>query len=365
MTIFTKGRAGHVVIWMILSITAVAALTLYGLALWKIPDRMHLHSPQDRYNARLLVISVGGAVVVIVGLLYTARNYRLSHRGQITDRFTRALEQLTADQLYVRVGGIQALGRLIHDSPIHHDDIIEVLASFIRDRARTIARDAGVTETGQQLTLLPEAHPAYPAPRADVQAALTALAHRPRRSERRSISLAHTDLAGADLEGANLVSADLTGADLVRVNLRGADMTGASLRAANLNHADLTRADLTSTNLSTANLTTAELAKADLASAYAYNANFTDANLANADLRGANLSIANLTHAYLFGANLVRTYLRLAKLTDADLTGANFHDVRGLLGDQLQQARTDASLRLEGKYDRPRWHRTPSRRDVT
>ena len=50
---------------------------------------MHAKAAQDRYDARILVVSVGGAVVVGLGLLYTARNFRLSHRGQITDRFTR------------------------------------------------------------------------------------------------------------------------------------------------------------------------------------------------------------------------------------------------------------------------------------
>jgi len=130
--LFARGKAARAVAWSMLAAAALAGIALYGWVLWKIPDRMHLHNPQDRYNARLLVISVGGALIVVIGLLYTARTYRLSHRGQITERFTKALEQLGAEQLYVRVGGIQALGRLIHDSPIHHDDILEVLAAFIR-----------------------------------------------------------------------------------------------------------------------------------------------------------------------------------------------------------------------------------------
>ena len=105
-----RSQAGRLTTWLILGLIGVAGALLYAWALWKIPDRMDLHNAQDRYNARILVISVGGAVVVMIGLLYTARSYRLSHRGQITDRFTKALEQLNADQLYVRVGGIRALG---------------------------------------------------------------------------------------------------------------------------------------------------------------------------------------------------------------------------------------------------------------
>jgi hypothetical protein len=51
-------------------------------------------SPAERaiaaYNARVLVVSLAGAVVVLAGLLYTGRKYRLSHRGQVTGRFTKA-----------------------------------------------------------------------------------------------------------------------------------------------------------------------------------------------------------------------------------------------------------------------------------
>jgi hypothetical protein len=101
---------------------------------------MHATTPQDRYNARVLVISVGGAIVVGTGLLYTARNYRLSRRGQVTDRFTIALERLGSSELYVRIGGVHALEHVMRDSAGHHDDVIEVLTEFIRDRAPRRAR---------------------------------------------------------------------------------------------------------------------------------------------------------------------------------------------------------------------------------
>jgi hypothetical protein len=323
---------------------------------------MHLHSPQNRYDARLLVISVGGAVVVGVGLLYTARNYRLSHRGQITDRFTRALEQLNAEQLYVRIGGVQALGRLMHDSPIHHDDIVEVLAAFIRDRAPVAGSNLTVKGATQQSPLVQVPVSPTPPP-ADVQAALTALAHRPRRPERRAIALAGADLAGADLSGANFAHAELSGADLAKANLQRADLAGANLRGVNLGGARLAGADLIGASLSLANLADADLAGADLTRAFVRSANLIGVNLSGANLRGANLSLANLTRAYFFDADLIRAYLSLAKLTDADMTKAKLRDVRGLLGEQLEQARTDVSPRLQGKFDRPRWHRTPGPRD--
>jgi len=200
---------------------------------------MHAATPQDRYNARVLVISVGGAIVVGTGLLYTARNYRLSRRGQVTDRFTVALERLGSSELYVRIGGVHALEHVMRDSADHHDDVIEVLIKFIRDRAprRRWGRE-------QVWVLAPEL-PVEPTP--DIQAALTALAHRPHRLERqpRPIDLTRLHLAGADLRGADLSYADLRGADLTRAQFDDADLTYARFDGAEAwEGGDPTRPDL-------------------------------------------------------------------------------------------------------------------------
>jgi hypothetical protein len=54
-------------------------------------------------------------------------------------------------------------------------------------------------------------------------------------------------------------------------------------------------------------------------------------------------------------------YLSLANLADAGLTKADLRDVRGLLGEQLQQSANDAYSSLQGKFDRPRWDHTQAR----
>lgn len=66
--------------------------------------------------------------------------HRLSRRGQVTDRFTVALERLGSSELYVRIGGVHALEHVMRDSAGHHNDVIEVLTEFIRDRAPCTAR---------------------------------------------------------------------------------------------------------------------------------------------------------------------------------------------------------------------------------
>ena len=70
-----------------------------------------------------------------VGLAYTARTYRLSREGHLTDRYTKAVEQLGSDKIEVRLGGIYALERLMRDSSTDQPTIVEVLAAYIRRHA--------------------------------------------------------------------------------------------------------------------------------------------------------------------------------------------------------------------------------------
>src|SRR5215470_2877364 len=260
VVVAARSRPARAAGWTLAAVLGLAAAVAYGVALWRAPGWMHATTAQAAYNARVLVISVGGAIVVGTGLLYTARNYRLSRRGQVTDRFTVALERLGSAELYVRIGGIHALEHVMRDSSYHHDDVIEVLTQFIRGRAPDLERIRG---RGRHLG--PPELPREPAP--DVQAALTALAHRPLRPERQRIDLHDLHLTSAKLDGANLAGAflgraDLTGATLVRANLTGTTLFGAALVGASL-----TDADLTGAYLDGAKLTRARLGGADLTGA--------------------------------------------------------------------------------------------------
>jgi hypothetical protein len=311
LVIIARGRRARIAGWILLAILGFGAAIVYGVALWRAPGWMHATTAQAAYNARVLVISVGGALVVGTGLLYTARNYRLSRRGQVTDRFTVALERLGSDELYVRIGGVHALEHVMRDSAEHHNDVIEVLTAFIRDRSPRRGRRVWHPVSGS----VPD--PDLPAePALDIQAALTTLAHRPDRPERQRINLAGKHLAGALLTNANLTRANLTRANLTDAYLYRADLTDADLDGANLTRANLTVADLTDALLGDANLTGALL---------------TEANLTRAHLRGADLTRANLNGAALTDAYLSHADLRDADLRHADLGGAGLGDA-GLTG---------------------------------
>src|SRR5215471_21690303 len=85
-------------------------------------------------------IGVGGTVIVsVAGFWANVRNTNkttaLALQGQVTDRYSKAIEQLGSEKLDVRIGGIYALERIARDSVRDHPTVMEVLAAFIRDHS--------------------------------------------------------------------------------------------------------------------------------------------------------------------------------------------------------------------------------------
>jgi hypothetical protein len=246
------------------------------------PLRMlRLQMARDAARGRLLQLGTG--LFAAAALVYTARNFTLSREGQVTDRYTKAVEQVGSKELDVKIGGIYALERVARDSARDHPTVMEVLAAFVREHSQAPwpppqrSRDAMARTT-----------------RPDVQAAVTVIGRRNPRNDRQTM-----DLSSVVLPRANAVRAHLPGADLFRADLFRANLSDGDLTEANLDSADLTSANLSGANLTAASLFHAIMDGADL----------TSANLSRANLTSANLSRANLTHA---------------DLRDAELTDARF-----------------------------------------
>jgi len=244
------------------------------LAIWVLPSLLTRHvsasaaavarsTAENNIRTSLVAaLAVLGAAVITAGYLVrttklTTETQRIDRLGQITDLYTKAIDQLGSDHLDVRLGGIYALERIARDSPRDHPAVMEILAAYVRAR------------TQQREPLESDAH--IPE---DVQAALTVIGRRNDRFDTGPVDLSRTNLAGAKLSAASLVRGILT----------EVDWTNADLAYANLAYADLARANLTGAHLAGANLTGANLTNADLT-----NADLTNAILTNADLTGTRL----------------------------------------------------------------------------
>ncbi|MCA1672639.1 MAG: pentapeptide repeat-containing protein [Actinobacteria bacterium] len=269
----------------------------------------------------------------------TARTFEVTERGHLTDRYSKAIEQLGSQTLDVRLGGIYALEQIATDSPRTRDQatIVEVLSAFIRvhsdpiyqyKAAQDVASRAQIPNDDQELIAAADYYmtKSQRSP-VDVQAAVTVLGRLP----------PLTDVARGNLEGAWLARIDINRANLTGIRLNGANLTGARFQNATLTRAWLIGADLTC----------ALLHEANLAHALLQSANLTNTRLQGANLTGAQLFMANLTDAWLEGVDLTGTWLGEAKLAGA----------RGLTQEQVDAAVGDQKTSLPMPLRRPKsWH---------
>jgi uncharacterized protein YjbI with pentapeptide repeats len=360
-------------------------------------------------EARKTLAYIMGGILAIIGIYMAHRRIRALERqvmvgqeqlkvaqnqlqvaqeGQITERFTRAIEQLGSDKMEIRLGGIYALERIANDSDKDYWPIIETLTAYVRERApwrepplETPEAAAGQEPAAPDATTTQE--PSAPKPATDIQAVLTVLSRRKYnygQGEVMRLDLSGTDLRGASLwkthlEGAYLIGTHLENANLVESNLQEAHLTGAYLRGAHLvrailNEAYLGNAYLEGAHLAGSHLGMAHLQGAHLEGASIWGARMKSINLWEAHLEGAclrdayleraflgetHLNRANLEGAHLKQAHLRKAHLEGAYLSRAHLEGAFLEGATGLTREQLAEAIMDENTSLPDylKEERP------------
>lgn len=267
-------------------------------------------------SLRTAVLQGLGGLALLGTLFFSARTLQLNRRGQVTERFTRAIEQLGQlgpEKMAVRLGGIYALEQIALDSEELHWPVMEVLTAFVQ---YTPADEEAPGER-HWLDEPPRWERDRRPIRADLQAVATVIGRRPERRRRwerghenehalnlRFADLPRVRLAGAHLEEARLTGARLDGANLVEAHLERAWLRAAYLRDAHLRRARLEAAVLVGAHLEHAFLVDAHLEGADLTGAYLAGANLTGARMEGAVLIGAHLDDATITRAQLDAARI-------------------------------------------------------------
>jgi hypothetical protein len=141
-----------------LGLVAIATLVI---VIWALPSVLtrhpHVSTATERHTAitqtRLGLGAILAAIGAAGGLAYTARTYRLaqetyrlSREGHITDRYSKAVEQLGSEKIEVRLGGIYALERLMQDNPPDQRTIMEALAAYVRQHSPRTPTAASVAD---------------------------------------------------------------------------------------------------------------------------------------------------------------------------------------------------------------------------
>lgn len=245
-------------------------------------------------EARKTLAQIIGGAAILMGLFFTWKTLQVDKEGQITERFTRAIEHLGRmrsdgePNLEIRLGGIYTLERIAKDSKRDHWQIMEVITAYVRENASWPPRKIQQTnETKEQKAQIQKEVLELGA---DIQAILTVLGRRKREYEKKKEEF--INLRRTDLRGANLIEAKLS---CIHLDCKGILISNSNLKGAHIFDSDLERTS------------------------------FAESQLEGVYIRGTNLKYSNFRDADLSGATL----------WDVDLRGA-----KGLTIDQLCSTRT-------------------------
>jgi Pentapeptide repeats (8 copies) len=221
--------------YVALGVAGLVGLVGIVLLVWRVPPALYAYVDEEKDRAAAEASTRTGLIAGLAGLAalgslaIATRTYRLTQQGQITDRYTKAIEQLGTDKLDVTLGGLYALERIAKDSPADLATIAEVLTAYVRAHAPWQPPAPGQHVGGTPLDHLPSLEERCP----DVQAAMTVLA-RMSTGDRGVLHLQRTDLRKANLAAVHLKQVSFGSA-----HLEGAVLFGADLQRTVLSHAHL------------------------------------------------------------------------------------------------------------------------------
>ncbi|WP_203731594.1 pentapeptide repeat-containing protein [Streptomyces sp. SID12501] len=307
-------------------------------------------------------------LTVQVGLDVSREAGKRDRETVLSEHYSAAVAQLDSDSVVGRVGGIHSLEQIAKPFTKERDDpaqryrkvVLEILGAFVRQEAPAAPK----SKPKPKPTVTECEKPRGIRPRADVQAAMTAVGRRYDPQPQDPVDVHGRNLTGVDLGGRRFDGADFAGARLAHGSLKkvhfkgtvlnGADLSGASLQQAVLDEAKLVRAVLCGAVLDGAKLNGAGLGGAYLTDAKLGGARMRDATLVKAHLVGAQLNDAHLeksravradftgavlSGAHLEGANLKLATFTRAQLNQADLAGADLTGAKGLTIEQLKSVK--------------------------
>jgi hypothetical protein len=138
---------------VVLILLGVLLVLIVYLPAWKIDPRGLSRTDWLKavQHLRMTILQWLGGLDLLGILYFSARALQLNRRGQLTERFTKAIEQvgqLGPEKLAVRLGGIYALEHLAVDSEASHWPVMEVLTAFLRENSvrATAFNETALTE---------------------------------------------------------------------------------------------------------------------------------------------------------------------------------------------------------------------------
>lgn len=244
----------------------------------------------------------------------TEKNIEVAQNSQITERFTKAVEQLGSENLSIRIGGIYALEKIAQDAPkTYHWTIMEILCAFIRNHELSWEKNV----TKPEVSIIKKNR--------DLETALIVIGRRNTKHDPENIVL---DLRGTDLSFTNLNNGKYDFSKAIFLD-----------------------SSLTSVQWNNVVLETVKLYKSNLREAIFIKCSFKEADLKNTYISGAEFFNCNLQKANFMGGKISDTMPLF--LTNSKIQGTIFYTVLGLTQENIDDAIGDETTILPEHLEMP------------
>lgn len=221
-----------------------------------------------------------------------SKQIKISEQGQITERFTRAIEQLGSDKLFLRVGAIAALERIGHDSQDDVLTVLNLLSGFVRENrsaaetdyveASTAPVPLDILESVFTLSRLARQYDSFLRKkqlRIDISGTQLSYIKPPENT-----CFTHFDFANSSLVGGQFFNIECNGTRFQGADFTSADFSGGKFLDANFSSANLANARFTTADLSRVRFIEANLAKACFSHCKLDCVSFREADMAEVNL---------------------------------------------------------------------------------
>jgi uncharacterized protein YjbI with pentapeptide repeats len=242
-----RTRRGMLVTAPVGTAIVMAAIILIALEVFGLWRYLHPQTQTEKKDFAQAAATVAAGIVLLGQMLLAGLNLQVTREtanqkadsdreGQITERYTRAVEQLGSEAVAIRLGGIYALERIAKDSIRDHATIVELLTAYVREFAERVIDRPGMAD-------------------ADVQAALDVLGRREATNDNASDSRLHfhrTTFSRRVVFSGNFAGALFTGSTLNSVSFIAVNLRGTDFAVSHLNNTSFVNATMDGASFSSA-----------------------------------------------------------------------------------------------------------------
>jgi uncharacterized protein YjbI with pentapeptide repeats len=343
-----KSRARILVVGLV-----VVGLALLLLAWLKLPEWQANRFPRgtpmeyrqlvNEYRRTVFqALQALGGLGTLLLIWFTWRNLDLIQRGQNTERFTRAIDQLGATDkqggqaIEIRLGGIYALDQLAQQRPIEYRLIVvNVFTAYLRENSKHPVPSTEIMNLRKAFPNLDERETLL-----DICKRLSSGDLPIYKSLQEKLPSAGSDFLTITSILARVRCEEALPLNLADTYLRGTSMSKADLRGVLLARSHVANADFEDVDFSPLQ-TTREI---------------VHANLTETNWHGTSLKRAKLCKADFRGSKLIATAFDEADVTGTDFSGVDLSEVKGLTQDQVNSAKGNNATKLPpGMAEPSRW----------